>query len=73
MTKTEWEKKLKEKGFGVVLDSNVLMLKTESNEEEEEFRKAVKDYPYSWGIKRGGEINDESGILQDFDETEECE
>ena len=62
MNKAEWEKKLQNKGLPVTLDNNVLMCKTDNVNEALKFKKAIKDYPYSWGIKRlngAGEIIEE--------------
>lgn len=62
MDKAGWEKKLQSKGLPVTLDNNVLMCKTDNIDDAQKFKKAIKDYPCSWGIKRlrgAGEISEE--------------
>ena len=61
MDKAAWEKKLVDMKLPVSLENNVLMCKTDDVNEAVKFKKAIKDYPYSWGIKRlrgAGEIED---------------
>lgn len=52
MDKPEWEKKLQDMGLPVTLERNVLMCKTSEKEVAVKFKKAIEEYPYSWGIKR---------------------
>lgn len=69
MTKLEWLEKLQKQGIKVYLENNVLMFKTDNLEEAKKYKKAIKDYPYSWGIKKiGGEEYDEGEILPDTEE-----
>ena len=70
MTKQEWEKKLQEQGIDAHLDDqHVLMLKTSKKEEAIRFRDAIRDYPYSWGIKKIGDGDGQEDILSDTEDT----
>lgn len=58
MTKVQWEKKLQDINLPVTLENNVLMCKTGEKDVAIKFHKAIKDYPYSWGIKKLGNGED---------------
>lgn len=68
MTKQEWVDKLHAQGIDVYLDHNVLMLKTSDFQEAKKYMNIMKEYPYSYGIKKIGEHHDEEDILQNDEE-----
>ena len=69
MTKQDWMSKLQKQGIDAYWDHNVLMYKTDNKENAKRYLKAVKGYPYSYGIKKIGGNNDEGEVLQDTEEA----
>ena len=65
MTKQEWVDKLHKQGIDAYLDHNVLMYKTDNLEDAKKYMKAIKDYPYSHGIKKIGAESDEEEVLEE--------
>lgn len=66
MTKQEWEKEFQYRGFDAHLDEhNVMMFKTDNGKIAMKYHKMCEEeYPYSWGIKKLGDGDDEGEILQ---------
>jgi len=63
MDKVEWVQKIQKMGLNVSLENNVIMLKTDDKNDAIKFKKVLKDYPCSWGIKV--KKDEQDGILQD--------
>lgn len=70
MDKLEWVQKIQKMGLNVSLENNVIMLRTDDKNEAIKFKKALKDYPCSWGIKV--KRDEQDGILQDTEECGDC-
>ena len=70
MDKMEWLQKVQKTGLNVSLENNVLMLRTDNKDDAIKFKKALKDYPCSWGIKV--KRDEQDGILQDTEECGDC-